>query len=92
MHLTQVIQSLKREIPRNYFPDFDTTEHLFMEFGSVTILLCIAYLYSSLGYGASSGYLAGLAPYGLDPEMMQSSALTLGLYVSSTTFPGFFQE
>jgi hypothetical protein len=93
MHLTPVILSLKMEIPRTYyFPDFDANEYLFMEFASVPILPCIAYFYSSPGYGASSRYLAGLALYGLDPEMMQSYALILGLYVSSTTSLGIFRN
>jgi uncharacterized membrane protein YfcA len=62
-----------------------------MEFGFLILLLCIAYLYSSVGHGGASGYLALMALYGFDPATMQSSALTLNLFVSSIAFFAFYK-
>lgn len=62
-----------------------------MEILFLLLLLSIAYLYSSVGHGGASGYLALMALYGLDPVYMQSSALTLNLFVSSIAFYSFYR-
>jgi uncharacterized protein len=41
-----------------------------------------AFLYSSVGHGGASGYLAIMALAGMAPEVMKSSALLLNLFVS----------
>jgi uncharacterized protein len=62
-----------------------------MDFAFALLLLSIAYLYSSVGHGGASGYLALMALFGMDPEFMQSSALTLNLFVSSIAFYSFYR-
>ena len=42
-----------------------------------------ALLYSSVGYGGASGYLAAMALFGLDPEFMKPTALTMNVFVAS---------
>ena len=49
---------------------------------SLLILLAAA-LYSSVGHGGASGYLAAMALFGLAPAVMRPTALCLNLLVSS---------
>ncbi len=49
---------------------------------SLLILLAAA-LYSSVGHGGASGYLAAMALFGLAPAVMRPTALCLNLIVSS---------
>lgn len=51
----------------------------------------IALLYSSVGHGGASGYLAIMAIAGISPELMKSSALILNLFVSSIAFFSFYK-
>ncbi len=62
-----------------------------MEIIFLILLLGIAYLYSSVGHGGASGYLALMALFGFEPLFMQSSALTLNLFVSSIAFFSFYK-
>ncbi|MDZ7801187.1 MAG: sulfite exporter TauE/SafE family protein [Trueperaceae bacterium] len=48
---------------------------------AVAILL-IAALYSAVGHGGASGYLAAMALFGLAPEVMKPTALALNVLVS----------
>lgn len=48
----------------------------------LTILLA-AVLYSSVGHGGASGYLAAMALFGVDPAMMKPAALVLNTLVSA---------
>jgi len=43
----------------------------------------MALLYSSVGHGGASGYLAAMALFGLAPEVMKPAALTMNLFVAS---------
>ncbi len=43
----------------------------------------MATLYSSVGHGGASGYLAAMALFGLAPEVMKPAALTMNLFVAS---------
>lgn len=52
----------------------------FLFFGSVFIL---AVLYSSVGHGGASGYLALMAIFSFSPEFMRPTALVLNVFVSS---------
>jgi uncharacterized membrane protein YfcA len=52
---------------------------------SLPFLTCIAVaavLYSSVGHGGASGYLAVMALFGLDPAMMKPAALTMNIFVT----------
>jgi uncharacterized protein len=54
-------------------------------------LSAIAFLYSSVGHGGASGYLAIMALVGIAPAMMKSSALVMNLAVSLFSFIGFYR-
>lgn len=52
---------------------------------SILFLSCIALaalLYSSVGHGGASGYLAVMALFGLDPALMKPAALTMNIFVT----------
>ena len=46
-------------------------------------ILIMAILYSSVGHGGASGYLAVMALLGLAPETIRPAALTMNIFVSS---------
>ena len=50
------------------------------------LLFFVAFLYSSVGHGGASGYLALMAFYSFAPETMRPTALILNLFVSLTAF------
>ncbi len=62
-----------------------------MMIGFLILLFVVALLYSSVGHGGASGYLALMAIFGFAPELMKSSALILNLFVSLTSFLLFFK-
>jgi uncharacterized membrane protein YfcA len=47
------------------------------------LVFLMAILYSSVGHGGASGYLALMAIFGFAPEFMRPSALVLNIFVSS---------
>jgi len=51
----------------------------------------VALLYSSVGHGGASGYLALMALFGIDVALMKPSALTLNLFVSSIAFISYYR-
>lgn len=55
------------------------------------LLSLVAFLYSSVGHGGASGYLAVMAMVGVAPSMMKSSALVMNLAVSLFSFIGFYR-
>lgn len=55
------------------------------------LLSLVAFLYSSVGHGGASGYLAVMAIIGVAPAMMKSSALVMNLAVSLFSFIGFYR-
>ncbi len=55
------------------------------------LLFIVALLYSSVGHGGASGYLALMAIYGFAPEVMKPTALILNLFVSLTSFILFYR-
>jgi uncharacterized protein len=62
----------------------------------ITILMLllfaiVAFLYSSVGHGGASGYLAIMALAGIAPIMMKQSALVMNLAVSLFSFIGFYR-
>ncbi|MDF5691544.1 sulfite exporter TauE/SafE family protein [Aquirufa aurantiipilula] len=54
-------------------------------------LAIIAFLYSSVGHGGASGYLAVMAMMGVAPAIMKPSALVMNLAVSLFSFTGFYR-
>jgi uncharacterized protein len=55
------------------------------------LLAIVAFLYSSVGHGGASGYLAVMAIMGIAPVMMKPSALVMNLAVSAFSFIGFYK-
>ncbi|RZJ69021.1 MAG: sulfite exporter TauE/SafE family protein [Flavobacterium sp.] len=55
------------------------------------ILFIVAFLYSAVGHGGASGYLALMAIYGVAPEEMKPTALMLNLFVSLTSFIQYYR-
>ena len=51
----------------------------------------VALLYSSVGHGGASGYLALMALFGIDVALMKPSALILNLFVSSIAFISYYR-
>lgn len=51
-----------------------------------TILFIIAALYSSVGHGGASGYLALMALFGVSVNIMRPTALVLNLFVAGISF------
>jgi uncharacterized protein len=64
-----------------------------MEFGIVfyALIFLTAVLYSSVGHGGASGYLAIMAIFAVSPESMRSSALILNLFVAGISFYSYFR-
>lgn len=56
-----------------------------------TLLFLVAFLYSSVGHGGASGYLALMALFAITPEIMRPTALMLNLFVSLTSFIQFYR-
>jgi hypothetical protein len=64
-----------------------------MELGFIfyVLILVTAALYSSVGHGGASGYLAIMAIFAVAPENMRASALILNLFVSGISFYSFYK-
>lgn len=62
-----------------------------MEYLFLFALLIVAFLYSSVGHGGASGYLAIMALFGTQPELMKSSALILNLFVAGLAFIAYYK-
>lgn len=66
-----------------------------MDFNPILILFLlamVAFLYSAVGHGGASGYLAIMAMAGVAPMMMKQSALVMNLAVSLFSFIGFYRS
>jgi len=55
------------------------------------LLFLVALLYSSVGHGGASGYLAIMALFSVSPEVMKPTALLLNLFVSIVSFGQFYR-
>ena len=55
------------------------------------LLFLVAFLYSSVGHGGASGYLALMAIFLISPAVMKPTALLLNLFVSLTSFIQFYR-
>ncbi len=55
------------------------------------LLFLVAFLYSSVGHGGASGYLALMAIYAISTDVMKPTALLLNLFVSFISFIQFYR-
>jgi len=55
------------------------------------LLFLVAFLYSSVGHGGASGYLALMALFSFTPDVMKPTALLLNLFVAGTAFVQFYR-
>ena len=62
-----------------------------MEYLLLVSLFVIAFLYSSVGHGGGTGYLALLALFGVAPIFMKSTALTLNVFVPAIAFFAYYK-
>lgn len=51
----------------------------------------IAFLYASVGFGGATGYLAAMSLFGIEPQVMASTALVLNVIVASISFVTYFR-
>ena len=56
------------------------------------LLLVVSFLYSSVGHGGASGYLALMAIFSFTPVVMKPTSLMLNLFVSGIAFYYFYKE
>lgn len=56
------------------------------------LFFCVAFLYSTVGHGGASGYLAILSFLTITPQAMSSTALILNVFVASIAFYSFVKE
>ncbi len=62
------------------------------EFLFILCIMLIAFFYSSVGHGGASGYLALMAIFGFEPQMMRASALILNLFVAGIAFYSYYKD
>ncbi len=67
--------------------NIDTTYFLFL-----ILLFVVSFLYSSVGHGGASGYLALMALFGMAPAIMKSSALIMNICVSLISFIHYYRS
>src|SRR3972149_5891307 len=53
------------------------------------LVLCIAFLYASVGFGGASGYLAVMSLFAIPPAIAASTALSLNVVVAGVAFVNF---
>jgi len=58
----------------------------------VVLFFVVAFLYSAVGHGGASGYLALLSLHDIAPEYMKPIALVLNLLVSGMAFIQFYRQ
>ena len=56
------------------------------------LLVLVAFLYSSVGHGGASGYLALMAYFSYTPESMRPTALLLNIFVSLIAFIQYYKS
>jgi len=63
-----------------------------MDFLFLSLVFSLAILYSSVGHGGASGYLALMALFSFSPEFMRPSALVLNIFVSSIALFSYYRN
>jgi uncharacterized protein len=61
------------------------------ELGLAGLILVAALLYSSVGHGGASGYLAAMALFGMTPTVMKPTALVLNIIVAAIATIKFYR-
>jgi uncharacterized protein len=61
------------------------------ELSLASLIFLAAVLYSSVGHGGASGYLAAMALFGMAPEVMKPTALFLNIIVSAIATIKFYR-
>lgn len=56
------------------------------------ILPIVSFLYSAVGHGGASGYLALMALFSIAPEVMKPTALLLNIFVAGIAFYYYYKE
>lgn len=59
--------------------------------GLLLILLIVSFLYSSIGHGGASGYIAVLGILGMNNDVIRPSALILNVFVASISFLQYYR-
>jgi len=62
-----------------------------MDYLFLISLFVVAFLYSSVGHGGGTGYLALLALFGMAPALMKPTALIINVFVSAIAFLSFYK-
>lgn len=62
-----------------------------MDYLFLVSLFVVAFLYSSVGHGGGTGYLALLALFGMAPAFMKPTALMLNVFVSAIAFFSYYK-
>ncbi|MFQ5616683.1 MAG: sulfite exporter TauE/SafE family protein [Anaerolineales bacterium] len=55
------------------------------------LVISIAFLYASVGFGGASGYLVAMSLFAIPPQVMASTALMLNILVSSIAFIAYYR-
>lgn len=63
-----------------------------MDFLFLILIFLLAVLYSSVGHGGASGYLALMVLFNFAPEFMRPSALVLNIFVSSVALFSYYKN
>ena len=58
----------------------------------IGVLPVVAFMYSAVGHGGASGYLALMALFGFAPEWMKPTALLLNLFVAGISFYFYWRK
>lgn len=67
---------------------YDIFRHMLLPF----LVFCIAFIYSSVGFGGATSYLAIMSLYGIPAAVASSTALTLNTFVASAAFFNYKQH
>ena len=51
----------------------------------------IAFIYASVGFGGATGYLAVMSLFGIEPQVMASTALALNILVAGISFLSYYR-
>ncbi len=62
------------------------------DFLFLSLIFFIAILYSSVGHGGASGYLALMAIFSMSQDVMRPTALTLNIFVSSIALFSYYRN
>ncbi|MGE5240933.1 MAG: sulfite exporter TauE/SafE family protein [Bacteroidota bacterium] len=73
--------------PARFLETLDTVSFLWL----LTLIAAAAALYSSVGHGGASGYLAAMAFFGLAPATIKPAALVMNIFVAGLGFARLYR-